>query len=614
MLINKIDKFNFNKIKFINMSRKKNCNKKYDDSDDDEQIKENYNENNENNKKNKKDKKNKKNKKNKNDKNDKKVVIEEPLENKKTLDELYVEYEPNINLAIDNIIINNLTLRVSNKTLLENTSLRLTNESRYGLIGHNGSGKSSLLKAIFNKLFPIHPNLKITSINQTFISSVDSVFLTVLKMNHELYQLKIILDETYNDPESTNNLEELENKWLDLDGDNQEMIIYKILKGLGFNTNISDMPTNSLSGGWQRRVELAKMLYLKPDILLLDEPTNHLDLEGVLWLMDYLEDYPKIILVVSHSIDFLNTVCNNTIFLENNKLRQFKGNYYSAKISRDNEENKLKLEHEKLKKKINEMKKKSKTNKEKEEVIKKANLSILVPQHIIKFPNYSTSKIKSTLIKLEDITFSYDKDNKIFENINLEIKQDSRLTLVGRNGAGKSTLLKLIAEKLEPTSGFITSHGGLKVGYYYQHFDTLLPPDETPVSYLEKLIPPEMDSHKNPVATIRQLLGQIKLEGKSHINKIEHLSGGEKARVSWLAMIFKQPHIILLDEPTNHLDLDTVEAMIETLKTFNGCIITVTHDPSLITNLESKLIIVKDKKIEFFAGTLEDYQTFLDLN
>jgi len=530
-------------------------------------------------------------------------------DNKKEFEELLVEFEPNSNPAIDNIIVNNLTLQVSKKTLLKNTSLKLTNNSRYGLIGHNGSGKSSLLKAISNKLIPIHSDLNITSIDQTFIPSSDSVFLTVLKMNQDLYKLKLTLDESYNNPESNNDLNSLEELWLELDGDNQEMIINKILNGLGFNHHMTDMPTTSFSGGWQRRIELAKMLYLQPDILLLDEPTNHLDLEGVLWLMKYLEDYPKIILVTSHSVDFLNTVCNQTIFLENLQLRQYKGNYYSAKYLRDKDEEKLKEEHEKLKKKINEMKKKSKTNKEKEEEIKKANLSALVPRYNIKFPDYTASEIKSTLVTLENVTFSYpNSENNIFENINLDIKQSSRYTLVGRNGAGKSTLLKLIAEKLEPTIGTVISHGGLKIGYYHQHFDTLLPKDETPVSYLEKQLPPEMDFHKNPVRTIRQLLGQIKLDASSHTKKIEFLSGGEKARVSWLAMIFQQPQLILLDEPTNHLDLDTVEAMIENLKDFNGGIITVTHDPSLITQLESELIIVKDKKIEFFEGDLEDYQ------
>lgn len=552
--------------------------------------------------------------KSKKKKNKKKKKEEPKVEenNKKVFDELQVEFEPKSTPAIDNIVINNLSLHVSKKTLLKNTSLKLTNESRYGLIGHNGSGKSSLIKAISHKLLPIHPELKITSIDQTFIASDDSVFLTVLKMNQDLYQLKITIDKTYENPNSSEDLNELENQWLDLDGDNQEMIIHKILSGLGFNHNMIDMPTNSFSGGWQRRIELAKMLYLKPDILLLDEPTNHLDLEGVLWLMNYLDDYPKIILVTSHSVDFLNSVCNQTIFLENLELRQYKGNYYSAKYLRDKDEDKLKKEHEKLKKKLDEMSKKSKTKKEKTEVIKKTNLPPIVPRYLIKFPNYKASEIKSTLVSLNNVSFSYDKENNIFENINLEINQSCRYTLVGRNGAGKSTLLKLISKKLEPSDGYIISHGGLRIGYYHQHFDTLLPHDETAVSYLEKLLPLEMDFQKNPVRSIRQLLGQIKLDGSSHNKKIEFLSGGEKARVSWLAMIFQQPHLILLDEPTNHLDLDTVEAMIENLKEFNGGIITVTHDPSLITELNSELIIVKDNQIEFFKGNLDDYYQLLN--
>jgi ATP-binding cassette subfamily F protein 1 len=582
-------------------------NKRYD-SDDEKDVKSLVEETS-NKKDNKKD--NKKEKK-KDKKKDKTLDSEKPLtkeltpeeESVKEIDNLIFDYQPNTKPSVDNIIVEKLSLFVNKKQLLKETTLKLLPKSRYGLIGHNGSGKSSLLKII--PFLPISKNLKITQIQQTFIPSDETVFITVMKMNPQVYQLKTQLEELYTLEEDNEKLTELEEKWDEINGEKQEMIIKKILFGLGFTEITSNQPTNSFSGGWQRRIELAKMLYLQPDILLLDEPTNHLDLEGVLWLINYLQDYPKILLTTSHSVEFLNQVCNQTIFLENLELRQYKGNYYQAKDLRDLDEKKLKQDHEKLKKKIEEMKNKSKTNQEKEEEIKKANLKALVPRYLVKFPKYQSSEIKSTLIKFEEVNFGYNEDNLIFENLTLEIKQSSRITLVGRNGIGKSTLLKLMKEELVPKTGSIISHSGLRIGYYHQHFDTMLPETETPVSYLEKLLPANLDFRKNPILSIRQYLGELKLDSTSHIKEIGTLSGGEKARVSWLAMIFQQPHLILLDEPTNHLDLETVEAMIESLMKFNGGIVMVTHDPTLITQLESEIFLVENKNITKFEGDLED--------
>lgn len=521
--------------------------------------------------------------------------------------EISVSYMPDESPSIENIIVRDLKVSVMDKILLEGSELKLSNGNRYGLIGPNGSGKSTLLKIISERLIPINKGIRITQIDQMFIPSDESVYNTLLKTNKELYEIKELM-RLYYEEEYELDIEELENRWEELEGEKQDKIITKILLGLGFSDDEILKSSNSFSGGWQRRIELGKMLYLEPDILLLDEPTNHLDLEGVLWLMDYLEGYDKIILMTSHSKDFLNGVCNQTIFLENNRLRYYKGYYERALYYKLKDDKILEDKHNKLKKRIESMKKKSATNKEKERVIEESNLERLPKRYEVRFPEYKSSEVKSSLVCLEGVSFGYD-ESIILENINLEITQNTRLTLVGRNGAGKSTLLKLIGGYLRCENR--SSYGGLKIGYYDQHFDMNLPYEESAVSYLCGLIPDDFDYKGNKELSVRSFLGSIKLCGSSHLKRIECLSGGEKARVAWLAMIFEKPHLILLDEPTNHLDMETIEGMIKSLECYNGGLITITHDPTLISSLDSKLLIVRDKGVSIFDGDLDDYRESL---
>ena len=525
-----------------------------------------------------------------------------------------------MNLVYNNIINNDnnlsikeFSLSAGKKKLFENSSLILSEKLKYGLIGKNGCGKTSLLKALANNKFKLNDNFLITYVEQEIEESdktpIDLVLasnrrMLEIKMETEKIESKINDDELLSD-EDYKRYDELQEEIKLFEVEKQESIVRRILKGLGFSDNSMTQPSNIFSGGWKMRISLAKALYMEPDLLLLDEPTNHLDLEAVIWLGDYLDVIKSTVLIVSHNVGFLNRVCTNILNIENFKLVNYRGNYAAFKNNFRKKQKTVEKEWNKYEKKLKNFKKKSKSKKEINEFIKKNivekpekvyNLRINIPE---------TTFYNGNVITVEDLSFGY-KDNKIFDKINFGLDMTSRVTLVGKNGSGKSTLLKLVMGELKQDEGYIQRSNNLRIGYYNQHFENTLPLDKTPVEYLESIFPEKLES-VNKIHTIRGYLGQMRLEGKAHVQKIGELSGGQKARVAMVKLIFTLPHFILLDEPTNHLDLETIDALIEGLKNYNGGIMVITHEEELITQLNSELWVLKDNKIQFYRDTYEDY-------
>lgn len=520
------------------------------------------------------------------------------------------------NCTSNMVQVNNFSISINSKKLFDDSELVLAPGNNYGLIGKNGCGKTTLLKMIANRKLPVNKKILILYVEQE-IEETSKTPVQLLKESNGVFYKKqirikeieeIMSQEGFDEQEDSNEImeeyENLESEMRGIVAEVEDVKIRKILKGLGFTDKMMDQESNNFSGGWKMRISLAKALYIEPDLLLLDEPTNHLDLEAVIWLGNYLEEvFPsakKMALIVSHNVGFLNQVCSHTLNIEKGKLVTYRGNYSSYKFNFEKKLRHEEKEWEKLMKK-----KKGKSKKESEELIKQSGLTEPEKPYIVNIEFPEISQYRNNVISVDNLNFSYG-EKEIFNKVSFGLDMDSRVTLIGRNGIGKSTLLKLIIGELNPDDGLVMRQNGLRIGYYHQHFENFLPKDKTPIEYLEELVPEDMVNH-NKMQTVRKYLGSVKLESKAHNSLIGNLSGGQKARVAMVRLIFQKPHLILFDEPTNHLDIETVEALIQGLKDYEGGIMLITHEAEIITNLESQLWILKDKKIEFYNNSFDDY-------
>ncbi len=520
------------------------------------------------------------------------------------------------NCTSNMVQVNNFSISINSKKLFDDSELVLAPGNNYGLIGKNGCGKTTLLKMIASRRLPVNEKTLILYVEQEIEESDKSPVQLLTESNGVFYKNKLRLLEieelmSHEDFENNDDSDEILQEYTKLEEEMRTVVpevedakIRKILKGLGFTEETMEQSSNLFSGGWKMRISLAKALYIEPDLLLLDEPTNHLDLEAVIWLGNYMEDiFPtknKISLIVSHNVGFLNQVCSHTLNIEKGKLVTYRGNYSSYKF---NFEKKLKHEEKEWDKLIK--KKKGKSKKEFEELLKNSGLTEPEKPYNVKIEFPEISQYRNNVISVDSLNFSYG-ENEIFKDVSFGLDMDSRVTLIGRNGIGKSTLLKLIMEELNPIEGLVVKQNGLRIGYYHQHFENFLPKDKTAIEYLEELVPEDL-ANQNKMQTVRKYLGSVKLESKAHNSLIGNLSGGQKARVALVRLIFQKPHFILFDEPTNHLDIETVEALINGLKDYDGGIMLITHESEIITNLDSQLWILKDKKIEFYNNSFDEY-------
>ena len=510
-------------------------------------------------------------------------------------------------ITLDSISVRNFSLSVGGKDLFEDTDLQLGYGQRYGFIGKNGSGKTSLIKQIPSLC---NDNILVLYIEQELIldeSRIDTPLEYVLGSNDKLNlmeqnveKLRIMFD---NDEIDHDKLAEAESELLSYNTDMEKVKVIKILNGLGFDDKMINQSVNIFSGGWRMRISLARALYLEPDILLLDEPTNHLDLEAIIWFETYIKSWKKILIVVSHNIGFLNEVCTHIINIENKKLCTYKGNYSRFKITYNKKlENQIK-EYEKYEKTVKQMKKSGKHSKKDMDDYEKKHL----PYRPDMYNNFSINFLEplavrnssSNYIRFENVSFGY--SDKIIDQLSFGLDSESRICLVGLNGSGKSTLIKLISGEIQPTEGEIIIKEGIKFGYYNQHFEQQLPFDKSPVEFLQDYIP--------DIQEVRKYLGTIKLEASAHNKKIGELSGGQKARVAMVKLIIERPHFLLFDEPTNHLDIETVEVLIESLESFKGGILLITHESELINSLDTRLWYMnKDtKKIDYNIESFDKY-------
>ena len=515
------------------------------------------------------------------------------------------------------LIIQNLSFKISGKTLFDNTSVTVPKGHKIGLVGRNGTGKTSLFKLIRNEWSPetgaisIPKNFIVGGVEQEAPSSDFSLLETVLMADKERsFLLKEAKTEV--DP---NRISEIQNRLADIQSHTAEARASTILSGLGFDFQDQKRPCSELSGGWRMRVALAATLFSSPDLLLLDEPTNYLDIEGSIWLENFLYKYSSTVLIISHDRDLLNNSVNGILHLSGCKLNYYKGNYDQFERER-----RVKLEQQvSMKKKQDAQRQhiqsfvdkfrykasKARQAQSRLKQLEKMQPILALSENVVSAFNFPSPKeISPPIIKIENGSVGYN-ESIVLKNINIRLDHDDRIALLGANGEGKSTLSKLLAGKIDLINGEIIKSGKLKVGFFAQHQLEELTPRESPFEHFSKLLT------DNSISRIRSKLGAAGINSDIADNPVEKLSGGQKARLMMALATIKSPHLLILDEPTNHLDIESREALVHALNDFSGAVIIVSHDAHLVEMIADRLWLVKNGRVTQYDGDINDYRKIL---
>ena len=510
-----------------------------------------------------------------------------------------------------------ISFSIGGVSLFENSSAFVPTGHKVGIVGRNGTGKTTLFKLILKELvldsgiIEVPKNFKIGSVAQEAPSSEETLLDTVLSADIE--RTKLLKDsETETDP---NKIASIHVRLADIDAYSAEARASTILSGLGFAQENQNKPCSSFSGGWRMRVALASVLFSNPDLLLLDEPTNYLDFEGTVWLENFLQKFKNTVLVISHDRNLLNKSVNGILHLSARKLQFYTGNYDAFDDERRNQlEQKLTLKNKQdaqrahIESFVNRFKAKASKAKQAQSRIKILEkmkpIVIEEDQKIPKFKFLDVVKFAPPLVTLDNVIVGYN-NLPVLKNINLQINPDDRIGLLGVNGEGKSTFSKLIAKKLPKMEGVFNMPQKLKVGYFAQHQLDELRPDETPFQHLTLKLDKEVPSR------IRAILGSAGFTFETMDLEVKRLSGGQKARLLILLVIMEKPDLLILDEPTNHLDIESREALIMALNQYSGSLILVSHDAFLVERLVDRLLVVKNGNVSEFEGDIHEYRKLI---
>lgn len=518
------------------------------------------------------------------------------------------------------IRLENIKLQRGPQILLDEATLTLHPGQKIGFIGANGAGKSSLFALLQGQLILdggelyIPKEWRISHMRQE-IEDLERVAVDYVLDGDTLLrsiQKQLIQAEAKHDGEA---LAHLHTDWDNANGYTADARARRLLAGLGFSNEEMEKPVKHFSGGWQMRLNLAQALMCPSDLLLLDEPTNHLDLDAIIWLEDWLKSYQGTLILISHDRDFLDSVVDHIVHLEQQKLTLYKGGYSAFERTRAERLAQQQQAYERQQAQRAHMEsfitrfkaKASKARQAQSRIKALEKLEDLAPAHIDSPFNFSfreSDKISSPLLGLREACLGY-TDKTVLSAVKLQIMPGARVGLLGPNGAGKSTLIKTLAGELPLIKGHEIQGENLAIGYFAQHQLDALDNQASPLLHLQRIAPTEREQ------TLRNFLGGFDFKGDRCDEVVDNFSGGEKARLALALIAWQKPNLLLLDEPTNHLDLEMRHALTMALQDFSGAVLVVSHDRHLLKSTTDEFLLVANGKIESFNGDLDDYTRWL---
>lgn len=542
--------------------------------------------------------------------------------------------------AVRDLLMENFDITLGGKRILTNASLLLAFGRRYGLVGRNGVGKSTLLRNISSRQLSVPATTSILHVEQEVVGDDTTALQSVLSADFkreallsEEKRLQASLQSIPPPDEKigrlmSHRLEAVYRVLQDMDAASAEARASMILNGLGFSTDDQCKPTKHFSGGWRMRIALARALFCQPDLLLLDEPTNMLDFPSVVWLEGYLLNWPGTLLVVSHDRCFLDNIATDILHMHNEQVEPYRGNYIQFLSTREERLKNQQREYDaqlqyrqhlqafvdrwrynanrapqaqsrlKILEKLPELK----------PVVAEAPV-------VVRFP--AVESMNPPILQLDEVSFRYppraDADKAsaspmIIEHVNFNVQPGSHMAIVGPNGAGKTTLLKLLCGTLEPSSGQLYRHGRLRIGFFSQHHVDQLDLKLNSLQLMQQRFP------GNTEEEYRHQLGAFGLSGPLALQTLATLSGGQKSRAVFALLAMERPHIMILDEPTNHLDMDTIDALIKALREYSGGVLVVSHDKRFIELLCNEIWVCNNARLQRFEGSIHDYAQSLLLS
>lgn len=537
-----------------------------------------------------------------------------------------------------------IVIHAGKQELLYNARLKLNYGFKYGLIGRNGVGKSTLLREVAARYgqVPVPDHVSIIHVEQEVVGDDRTVLQTVLENDVEREWL-LKAEETLlaMDPEESETPEvegvglmEVYERLDEMNSEDAETRAAIILSGLGFDARNQGRPTREFSGGWRMRIALAASLFVQPDLLLLDEPTNHLDVPAVTWLEEFLTAWEKTVVIVSHDRTFLNNTTTHTVFLHRKRLQYYGGSYdtflrvraeqrvnqESLAAQQDRKTAHLKQFIARFGRGHKKMARQAQSRMKMLTKLQEEAVSVDYDDPYLKLDFPSAPELPPPCISVIEAAFGYDPDRPpLYSELNFGIDCDSRVAIVGPNGAGKSTFLKLLDGSLEPTEGFVRRHPKLSLARFTQHHLEMLDGEEDSVTHMRKLSGIREDGTSDvTIEEARKYLGRFGLAGDLALQKVASLSGGQKSRLAFAELAWRAPHLLLLDEPTNHLDLETIEGLAMALNAFEGGLVLVSHDERLVSMVADELWVVmpgagekKAGSVMVFEGSFDEYRKML---